>query len=79
MVYDPRTTEYIDRRKKEGLTKKEAVRCLKRYVAREVYSLLPHGNWGLTAHRSIERDTTHAGMAFVMDRRQQSTVQQGKG
>ena len=35
MVYDPRTTEYIDRRKKEGLTKKEAVRCLKHYVARE--------------------------------------------
>ena len=28
MVYDPRTTEYIDRRTKEGLTKKEAVRCL---------------------------------------------------
>ena len=33
MVYDPRTTEYIDRRRTEGLTKKEAVRCLKRYVA----------------------------------------------
>ena len=47
MVYDPRTTEYIDRRKKEGLTKKEAVRCLKRYVAREVYSLLPHDKLGL--------------------------------
>ena len=42
MVYDPRTTEYIDRRRQEGLTKKEAVRCLKRYVAREVYNLLPH-------------------------------------
>ena len=42
MVYDPRTTEYIDRRMKEGKTKKEAVRCLKRYVAREVYGLLPH-------------------------------------
>jgi hypothetical protein len=41
-VYDPRTTEYIDRRMKEGKTKKEAVRCLKRYVAREVYGLLPH-------------------------------------
>ena len=26
---------------KEGLTKKEAVRCLKRYIAREVDSLLP--------------------------------------
>ena len=47
MVYDPRTTEYIERRTKEGLTKKEAVRCLKRYVAREVYSLLPHEKLGL--------------------------------
>ena len=28
MVYDPRTTEYIERRKREALTKKEAVRCL---------------------------------------------------
>jgi transposase len=47
MVYDPRTAEYIDRRTKEGLTKKEAVRCLKRYVAREVYSLLPHEKLGV--------------------------------
>ncbi len=47
IVYDPRTTEYIDRRTKEGLTKKEAVRCLKRYVAREVYGLLPRENLGL--------------------------------
>jgi hypothetical protein len=47
MVYDPRTTEYIDRRRKEGLTEKEAVRCLKRYVAREVYGLLPHEKLGL--------------------------------
>jgi transposase len=47
MVYDPRTTEYINRRRTEGLTKKEAVRCLKRYVAREVFSLLPHDKLGL--------------------------------
>ena len=47
MVYDPRTAQYIDRRKREGLTKKEAVRCLKRYVAREVFSLLPHEKLGL--------------------------------
>jgi hypothetical protein len=33
--------------KKEGLTKKEAVRCLKRYVAREVYGLLPREKLGL--------------------------------
>jgi transposase len=47
MVYDPRTTEYIDRQKTEGLTKKEAVPCLKRYVAREIYGLLPRENLGL--------------------------------
>ena len=47
MVYDPRTTEYIARRKTEGLTKKEAVRCLKRYIAREVYGLLPHDKLGV--------------------------------
>jgi transposase len=47
MVYDPRTTEYIARRTKEGLSKTEAVRCLKRYVAREVFSLLPHDKLGL--------------------------------
>jgi transposase len=47
MVYDPRTNEYIERRRADGLTKKEAVRCLKRYVAREVYGLLPHDKLGL--------------------------------
>jgi transposase len=47
MVYDPRTTEYIDRRTKQGLSKKEAVRCLKRYIAREVYGLLPHERLGV--------------------------------
>jgi transposase len=41
MVCDPRTQHYIERRTKEGRTKKEAVRCLKRYVAREVFASLP--------------------------------------
>jgi hypothetical protein len=41
MVSDPRTRDYIERRTKEGLTKKEAFRCLKRYIAREVYACLP--------------------------------------
>jgi hypothetical protein len=36
MVNDPRTRHYIERRMKDGQTKKEAIRCLKRYVAREV-------------------------------------------
>ena len=47
MVYDPRTTAYIERRMKEGLTKKEAFRCLKRYIAREVYNALPRAELAL--------------------------------
>jgi transposase len=41
MVNDPRTKHYVERRMKEGRTKKEAIRCLKRYVAREVFAQLP--------------------------------------
>jgi transposase len=40
MVSDPRTREYVQRRTKEGLSKREIIRCLKRYVARELYPLL---------------------------------------
>ena len=40
MHHDPRTIAYVERRTKEGKTKKEIMRCLKRYVAREVYKAL---------------------------------------
>jgi len=40
LVSDPTTRAYRERRTKEGLSKKEAIRCLKRYVARELYPLL---------------------------------------
>jgi transposase len=36
----PATRAYVDRRSKEGLSKKEIIRCLKRYVARQVYPRL---------------------------------------
>ena len=39
----PATRAYADRRSKEGLSKKEIIRCLKRYVAREVYHQLRDG------------------------------------
>ena len=39
MSSHPPTRAYVERRTKEGLSKKEIIRCLKRYVAREVY---PH-------------------------------------
>ena len=37
---DPRTKAYVARRTAEGRTKLEIMRCLKRYVARELYGLL---------------------------------------
>ena len=39
MGSDPATRAYVERRTKEGKSKAEIIRCLKRYVAREVY---PH-------------------------------------
>ena len=37
---DPRTIAYAQRRRAEGKTSKEIVRCLKRYIAREIYWIL---------------------------------------
>ena len=37
---DPATRAYVERRTAEGKSKKEIIRCLKRYVARQVYSHL---------------------------------------
>jgi len=39
MGSDPATRAYVERRTKEGKSKAEIIRCLKRYVARQVY---PH-------------------------------------
>lgn len=39
--YDQRTIDYVQRRTThDGLTKKEAIRCVKRYLAREIYHAL---------------------------------------
>ncbi|MEU2423543.1 hypothetical protein ABZ619_21390 [Streptomyces sp. NPDC007851] len=37
---DPRTQDYYERRSKEGKTRREIVRSLKRYAAREVFHLV---------------------------------------
>ncbi len=39
----PATIAYIERRLQEGKTRREASRCLKRYLARSLYRLLEHG------------------------------------
>ena len=37
---DPETREYVERRIAEGSSKLEAIRCLKRYIAREVFNII---------------------------------------
>jgi transposase len=41
MSKDPDTRTYITRRTQQGLSKREVMRCLKRYIARELYADLP--------------------------------------
>jgi transposase len=40
LTCDPRTKTYVARRTAEGMAKRDIVRCLKRYVAREVFHAL---------------------------------------
>ena len=41
MRWHPPTIAYVERRTTQGLTKRDIIRCLKRFVARELYQLLP--------------------------------------
>lgn len=38
--WDPTTRAYVERRVSEGKTRREAMRCLKRYIARDIYKIL---------------------------------------
>jgi transposase len=44
LSWDQRTKDYMARRTAEGRSKKETIRCLKRYVAREVYAAIVYGS-----------------------------------
>ena len=47
--YCAKTRTYAQRRTAEGKTKAEIIRCLKRYIAREIYHALHADLTGLTA------------------------------
>jgi transposase len=49
------TRDYVERRTAEGLSKREIIRCLKRYIAREVFAALPRSPG---SSRSTPLDTT---------------------
>nr|WP_152194296.1 IS110 family transposase [Georgenia subflava] len=52
MRWDPRTKAYVQRRTKEGLSKKDIMRCLKRHIARDIYRALIHDLQARYAHPS---------------------------
>jgi transposase len=41
MRHDPRTRAYVERRRDEGRSTREIIRILKRYIAREIFTVLP--------------------------------------
>jgi transposase len=41
---EQRTRDYLDRRTGQGHTRREAIRCIKRYIAREIYHLIQQRN-----------------------------------
>jgi transposase len=40
MRSDPRTRSYVERRTRQGMTRREIMRCIKRYLARDLYPLI---------------------------------------
>ena len=44
---DQRTSDYVVKRTSEGKGKKEIMRCLKRYITREIYRVLQNPRLGL--------------------------------
>jgi transposase len=40
LCWDIRICDYLNRRITEGKTRREAIRCLKRYIAREIYQII---------------------------------------
>ncbi len=65
IAHDQRTQLYFERRVKEGRTKHEAIRILKRYVAREVY-----GPWAQPVSASSSSSFSHGLSQPKVSRRQ---------
>jgi len=47
--WHPRTRDYMQRRTKEGMSKPEIMRCLKRYIARELHRIITSNDHELAA------------------------------
>ena len=71
MTFDERTKRYMARKMSEGMSKKEAIRCLCRFVAREMFKLMtgpqePLPDGGELAARRRELGVMQKDLAAVM-------------
>lgn len=65
MAYEPRTRAYVARRTAQGKSKREIIRCLKRYIAREVYRAITNPPDDLPTGADLRRLRTHAGLTLT--------------
>lgn len=65
MSYEPRTRAYVARRTAQGKSKREIIRCLKRYIAREVYRAITNPPDDLPTGADLRRLRTHAGLSLT--------------
>ena len=66
MASDGRTRAYISRKMSEGMTKKEAIRCLCRFVAREVFKLMTGPQEHLPDGRELASRRRELGLTQAM-------------
>ena len=55
---DERTKAYMDKKMSEGKTKREAIRCLKRFIVREIFSILCRDERGDTSQPPLRKVRT---------------------
>jgi hypothetical protein len=71
MRYHPPTQAYVARRTAEGKTRAEIMRCLKRFVAREIYNIITNPPAIPTGHdlrrRRLQNDVTLTALANALN------------
>lgn len=65
LTCDPATRAYAERRRAEGKTSREIVRCLKRYIAREIYRLLTNPP-AIADRTQLRAARTNAGLTLTV-------------
>lgn len=65
MRHDPATRAYVARRTAEGKTRKEVMRCLKRFVAREVFAAITNPPTDLPTGHELRQLRLQAGLSLT--------------